>query len=110
MRRRVAEPSVIRAGRPSSGPPGLAESVFVFVFGVGEEVLPTDVAGDLREVLGGLRHRRAEVEAAPDTGILDVGDEIAQTLVRPRRPGDGAGDDELHTLRLKVVAERLGQG
>ena len=71
---------------------------------VREEVPPADVAGDLREVLGGLRHRRAVVEAAPDTGVLDVGDELVEVPVRPRRADDGAGDRDRHVLRPEVIA------
>ena len=67
--------------------------------------LTADVAGDLREVFGGLRHRRAIVEAAPDPGVLDVGDEIVEITVGPRCADDGAGDRKRNVLRPEVIAQ-----
>ena len=68
------------SGRPALRPPGsvAAADDRTVVVRVREEVVPADVAGDPREVLRGLRHRRAVVEAAPDAGVLD-------RCPRPRR-------------------------
>ena len=46
-----------------------------------EEVVRTHVACDPREVLRRLGHRRAVVEATPDTGVLDVLDEVVEPEV-----------------------------
>ena len=48
---------------------------------MGQEVAPPDVLRDPREVLRRLLHRRAVVEAAPDTPVLDILDEVVETLV-----------------------------
>jgi hypothetical protein len=76
--------------------------VIVVVALVGEEVPPADVAGDLREVFGGLRHRRAVVEATPNAGVLDVSDDLVEVLVSPRRADDRAGDRDRQRGRVSV--------
>lgn len=75
----------------------------VLAVGAREEVLPADVAGNLREVFGGPRHGRAVVEATPNAGVLDVGDELVEALVNPRRPNDRAGDRDRHVLGSEII-------
>ncbi len=76
---------------------------------VGVEVVLVDVARDPREVLGGLRHRGAVVEAAPDPRVLDVLHELLELHVGPRRSRGGAGHRHLEPLRAEVLLQRLRQ-
>jgi hypothetical protein len=51
---------------------------------VAQEVALPDVLRDPREVLCRLLHRRAVVETAPDTPVLDILDEVVEALVGAR--------------------------